>query len=125
MKRDSSSHTDNVISEKNITANLVLESTVERIFALAPESTDNNVKGYFADKSHGLFLIRGENVLILGEIDLDKEDDPPTGYQMAEYDFVEKLSKEQKAKEKAKEKRKLKALATLGFEGENMGEALL
>ena len=39
-------------------ANLVLEDTVERIYH------DNN----FAENFHGLFLIRGENVVLLGEI---------------------------------------------------------
>ncbi|THV04911.1 LSM-domain-containing protein [Dendrothele bispora CBS 962.96] len=48
-------------------ANLVLEATVERIY-------HGNA---FAENPHGLFLIRGENVVLLGEIDLDQEDDVP------------------------------------------------
>ncbi|KAJ7597080.1 Sm-like ribonucleoprotein [Mycena floridula] len=48
-------------------ANLVLEDTVERIYHA------NAV----AENWHGLFLIRGENVVLLGEIDLDREDDIP------------------------------------------------
>ncbi|KAH9944419.1 Sm-like ribonucleoprotein [Epithele typhae] len=48
-------------------ANLVLEDTVERIY-------HENV---FAEAWRGLFLIRGENVVLLGEIDLDQEDDIP------------------------------------------------
>lgn len=40
------------------TANLVLEDTVERIY-------HGNA---FAEHWHGLFLIRGENVVLLGEI---------------------------------------------------------
>jgi LSM domain len=39
-------------------ANLVLEDTVERIYA----------GNTFAEKWCGLFLIRGENVVLLGEI---------------------------------------------------------
>ena len=39
-------------------ANLVLEDTVERIY----------VGNTFAEKWCGLFLIRGENVVLLGEI---------------------------------------------------------
>ncbi|KAH6917344.1 hypothetical protein BKA70DRAFT_1418098 [Coprinopsis sp. MPI-PUGE-AT-0042] len=46
-------------------ANLVLEDTYERIY-------HQNV---FAEQHHGLFLIRGENVVLMGEIDLDKEDE--------------------------------------------------
>ncbi|KAF9270258.1 Sm-like ribonucleoprotein [Marasmius fiardii PR-910] len=48
-------------------ANLVLEDTVERIY-------HGNA---FAENWHGLFLIRGENVVLLGEIDLDQEDEVP------------------------------------------------
>lgn len=39
-------------------ANLVLQDTVERIF----------VQEYYADIPRGVFLVRGENVLLLGEI---------------------------------------------------------
>lgn len=68
--------------------------------------------------------MRGENVLLLGEIDLDKDDDAPPGYVAAELDVVKKLVDEKKATDKAKEKTRLKKLATLGFEGENLGEIL-
>jgi hypothetical protein len=40
------------------TANLVLEDTIERIYH----------ENAFAEHWHGLFLIRGENVVLLGEI---------------------------------------------------------
>ncbi|OTA96681.1 hypothetical protein M434DRAFT_93772 [Hypoxylon sp. CO27-5] len=106
-------------------ANLVLQSTVERIFATTSDPSEPQPKGLYADQSHGIFLVRGENVLLLGEIDLDKDDDPPPGFEKAEFSVVEKLVKERKAAEKAKEKTKLKKLATLGFEGENLGEILL
>lgn len=39
-------------------ANLVLEDTVERIYH----------KNAYAENWHGLFLIRGENVVLLGEV---------------------------------------------------------
>lgn len=39
-------------------ANLVLEETIERIYS----------KDHYADKYVGLYLIRGENVVLLGEI---------------------------------------------------------
>ncbi len=41
-----------------IVANLVLQDTIERIFA----------KDMYADIQRGIFLVRGENVLMLGEI---------------------------------------------------------
>lgn len=66
--------------------------------------------------------MRGENVLLLGEIDLDKEDDPPPGFQRAELEVVKKLAEDKKAADKAREKARLKKLAKQGFEGENLGE---
>jgi hypothetical protein len=39
-------------------ANLVLQDTIERIY----------VQSYYADNPHGVFIVRGENVLLLGEI---------------------------------------------------------
>lgn len=73
----------------------------------------------------GIFLVRGENVLLLGEIDLDKDDDAPAGYERAEVEVVKKLAKEVKEKDAKREKIRLKKLAELGFEGENAGEILL
>ena len=40
------------------TANLVLQDTIERIF----------INEVYADIIRGIFLVRGENVLLLGEI---------------------------------------------------------
>lgn len=108
-----------------ISANLVLQSTVERIFATVSDPKHPGLRGVYSDKAHGIFLVRGENVLLLGEIDLDKDDDPPLGYERAEFGLVEKLAQEQKAAEKTKEAKRLKKLTTHGFEGENMGEILL
>lgn len=105
-----------------ITANLVLQSTVERLFV--PPSPSTGERGLYADISRGLFLVRGENVLLLGEIDLDKDDDPPAGYDKAELQVVESLLKARKAEDKAKEKSRLKKLASLGFEGEHSGEII-
>jgi U6 snRNA-associated Sm-like protein LSm1 len=105
-------------------ANLVLQSTIERIF-VPPPPTEPSQPGLYADVPRGIFLVRGENVLLLGEIDLDKDDDPPPGYEKAEVEFVHRLNRERKAKEGGREKVRLGKLRTLGFEGENTGEALL
>lgn len=103
-------------------ANLVLQSTTERIFV---PPGPNNPRGLYADIPRGIFLVRGENVLLLGEIDLNKDDDPPAGYDQVSPDQVEALAKQRKSDDKTKEKSKIKKLSTLGFEGENMGEILL
>ena len=42
----------------NFVANLVLQDTIERIF----------VEDVYADIPRGIYLVRGENVLLLGEI---------------------------------------------------------
>ncbi|KAK1253903.1 hypothetical protein MKX07_001980 [Trichoderma sp. CBMAI-0711] len=103
--------------------NIVLQSTTERIFAPRPHNPRSEYPyGYFADIPHGIFLVRGENVLLLGEIDLDKDDDAPPGYQLAEVDVVKKLAEAKKAADKAKEKARLKKLVRIGFEGENLGD---
>lgn len=103
-------------------ANLVLQSTVERIF-VPPGPT--NPRGLYADIPVGVFLVRGENVVLLGEIDLDKDDEDPPGYDQADPELVKSLAKQRRADEQKKEKNKVKKLADLGFLGENMGELLL
>ncbi|EEH22898.2 hypothetical protein PABG_05109 [Paracoccidioides brasiliensis Pb03] len=95
-------------------ANLVLQGTVERIYA-----------GHlFADVQRGIYLVRGENVLLLGEIDLDKEDDIPSGYRQASYDEVFALKKREDEQRKKGDKRRSNKLQALGFEAEHSGEVL-
>lgn len=111
-------------------ANLVLQSTIERIFLPPAEPSSTNAlagppRGLYADIDRGTFLVRGENVVMLGEIDLDRDDDPPPGYDKAELGLVERAAKEKKEAEKSKNKSRVRKLATLGFEGENQGEILL
>jgi len=48
-------------------ANLVLEDTVERIYHGSA----------FGQTHHGVFIIRGENVVLVGQVDLDAEDELP------------------------------------------------
>ncbi|GCE97489.1 Sm-like protein [Zygosaccharomyces mellis] len=49
-------------------ANLILEHCVERIYFTE--------KNKYAEEYKGLFMVRGENVVMLGEVDIDKEDQP-------------------------------------------------
>ncbi|ODA77509.1 hypothetical protein RJ55_07138 [Drechmeria coniospora] len=105
-------------------ANLILQSTIERIFAPVSDSDGSEPpKGYYADIAHGIFLVRGENVLLLGEIDLDKDDDAPPGFELADLEEVKMLAEKKKAADKIKEKARLKKLAKIGFEGENLGDS--
>ncbi|OJD18338.1 hypothetical protein AJ78_01651 [Emergomyces pasteurianus Ep9510] len=95
-------------------ANLVLQGTVERLYA-------GNI---FADIQRGIYLVRGENVLLLGEVDLDKEDDIPAGYRQAPFEEVFALKKQEDNERKKGDKRRNIKLQTLGFEAEHSGEVL-
>ncbi|EJP65382.1 LSM domain-containing protein [Beauveria bassiana ARSEF 2860] len=122
-------------------ANIVLQSTTERIFALQPpsppptEAADSETtaaatatttpRGLYADIFHGIFLVRGENVLLLGEMDLDRDDIPPRGYEQGELALVRRLAEESKAREKSRDKARARKLARLGFEGDAAGEIVL
>jgi U6 snRNA-associated Sm-like protein LSm1 len=69
--------------------------------------------------------VRGENVLLLGEIDLDKDDDPPVGYREGEIQEVFQLNKEEEAMRKERDRVKGKMFGIeWGGEMENSGEVL-
>lgn len=118
-------------------ANIVLQSTTERIFATTtttpPTTTTSSdsptppaaPRGLYADVFHGVFLVRGENVLLLGEIDLDRDDLPPPGYEQGALDVVKRLADEVSGREKRRDKARGKKLAKLGFEGDGAGEIVL
>ncbi|OAQ96742.1 hypothetical protein LLEC1_07499 [Akanthomyces lecanii] len=118
-------------------ANIVLQSTTERIFAPqataktpsseseAPAAAAAAPRGLYADIFHGIFLVRGENVLLLGEIDLDKDDLPPAGFELGAADVVGRLADEARAAEKRRDKTRGRKLARLGFEGDGAGEIVL
>ncbi|KAH0544854.1 hypothetical protein FGG08_001083 [Glutinoglossum americanum] len=57
--------------------------------------------------------------------DLDKEDDIPAPFQKAPLDQVLALQKEEKEERKRNDKTRHRKLMKLGFEGDNLGEALL
>lgn len=83
------------------------------------------MQNLYADIERGLFLVRGENVLLLGEIDLDKDDYVPEPYEAATVEKVFALKKAEDQERKKSDKRKNKKLSGFGFEGENQGEAIL
>lgn len=114
-------------------ANLVLQDTTERIYA----------GKQYADISRGIFLVRGENVLLLGEVvralemrlvcqlrqlmkmqDLDREDEIPTTVTKAPFEEVFAMKKQEDARRKISEKKRFTELQALGFEPEHSGEIL-
>lgn len=61
-------------------SNLVLQETSERRILVVPKensesnaSDDNNTICYQTDIQLGLFIVRGDNVVLLGEVDDDEE----------------------------------------------------
>ncbi|XP_028852603.1 U6 snRNA-associated Sm-like protein LSm1 [Denticeps clupeoides] len=84
-------------------ANLVLHQTVERI----------HVGKKFGDIPRGIFIVRGENVVLLGEVDLDKEYD-----QILQRVSIEQILEEQRLEQQAKqesERLKLQAVKERGL----------
>ncbi|KZV77728.1 Sm-like ribonucleo protein [Peniophora sp. CONT] len=79
-------------------ANLVLEDTVERIYS----------GNTYAEQRCGLFLIRGENVVLLGEIDLDLEDDVPL--QQVDFAMLDEHHRGETAEKRVQEEAKAKVL---------------
>ena len=117
-----------------IQANLVLQETIERIF----------VEDVYADIVRGIYLVRGENVLLLGEIvrrpsnplhgsttvtdsctqDLDKDDYIPEPFRKVSAEEVHALKIKQTQDRKQPDKIRAKKLQELGFEAEHSGEIL-
>jgi U6 snRNA-associated Sm-like protein LSm1 len=107
-------------------ANLVLTSTTERYFVTSPApSAGSEPTKLFADIPRGTYLVRGENVLLLGEIDLDKDDDVPMGYQEGEIQEVFRLKKEEEGRRKERDRVNGRIFGDeWGGEMENSGEVL-
>ncbi|KAF9205026.1 SM-like, degradation of cytoplasmic mRNAs and positively regulates transcription initiation [Haplosporangium sp. Z 27] len=84
-------------------ANLVLQDTIERIY----------VGDTYGDIPRGIFIIRGENVVLLGEIDEDKEDELPL--REVPVEEVLQIQKEEMEAKLKREKTKHRMLSEQGF----------
>ncbi|KIR59488.1 U6 snRNA-associated Sm-like protein LSm1 [Cryptococcus bacillisporus CA1873] len=82
-------HVLGILMQHANTANFLLESCVERL----------HYKLEYADKDIGVLLVRGENVVALGEIDLIAEDMVPL-QQVNLQEIEEKISAENKQRER-------------------------
>ncbi|KIW86988.1 uncharacterized protein Z519_12453 [Cladophialophora bantiana CBS 173.52] len=116
-------------------ANLVLTDTKERYFVSIPLATSADsakpqsqsqqpppTRNLYCDIPRGTFLVRGENVLLLGEVDLDKDDDPPPGYEEGDVEEVFRIQKE--AERERRKKDRLKGKKTAWRDPEGSGEVL-
>ncbi|XP_064631295.1 U6 snRNA-associated Sm-like protein LSm1 [Lineus longissimus] len=77
-------------------ANLVLQGTIERI----------HVGKKYGDIPRGIFVVRGENVVLLGEIDLDKEKEKTQLDEVPIDEILELQRQELHTKQEAEERKK-------------------
>ncbi|RKP09027.1 hypothetical protein THASP1DRAFT_29178 [Thamnocephalis sphaerospora] len=84
-------------------ANLVLQDTVERIYA-------GNI---YAQEPRGIYVIRGENVVLLGEVCLEIEDETPL--RLTSMEEVLQAQKREREARLQRDKRRDRALHALGF----------
>lgn len=84
-------------------ANLVLHRTIERI----------HVGTKYGDIPRGIFVVRGENVVLLGEIDLENEDKLP--HEQVSIDEILEMQREEQLAKQAAEEKKKKALVERGL----------
>ncbi|XP_078079451.1 U6 snRNA-associated Sm-like protein LSm1 isoform X5 [Mustelus asterias] len=84
-------------------ANLVLHRTVERI----------HVGRKYGDIPRGIFVVRGENVVLLGEIDLERETDTPL--QKVSIEEILEAQRVQQHEKQEAEKAKSEALKERGL----------
>lgn len=104
-------------------ANLVLTETRERYFVDVPDTQP--VKKLFCDIPRGTYLVRGENVLLLGEIDLDRDDEDPPGYTEGNIEEVFAIQRTVEAQRKSHDKIKSRQVGEFwGGELEGSGEVL-
>jgi U6 snRNA-associated Sm-like protein LSm1 len=79
----------------------------------------------FCDIPRGTYLVRGENVLLIGEVDLDADDDPPPGYEEGKVEEVFAIQKGLESERRRGEKRRARRVGELwGGEVEGVGEVL-
>lgn len=94
-------------------ANLVLQDAIERIF----------LGHRFGDVPKGTYIVRGENVVLMGEIDLDKEDQDSQSVassipESAVPQLLEALADENDFKAKFEKRRAAVLRRERGFSGE-------
>lgn len=98
-------------------ANLVLQDSIERIY-LNNESdgeAQKNEPKRFAEVPRGVFMIRGENVVMLGELDIDQEDDHLENLEEISYEQADKELKSIQKALASEEKLKSKKLLSKGL----------
>lgn len=93
-------------------ANLVLQDTVERVY----------VGNRYGDIERGIYIVRGENFVLLGELDPDKEED--AGLIEVSVDEILQAQQEEMVKRQEQEKLKKKVMLERGFQPETLFDEL-
>ncbi|XP_052249866.1 U6 snRNA-associated Sm-like protein LSm1 isoform X2 [Dreissena polymorpha] len=89
---------------EEIDTNLVLHRTIERI----------HVGKKYGDIPRGIFIVRGENVVLLGEVDIENEGKLPL--EEVPIDDILEMQREEQIVRQAEEERKKKALIDRGMQ---------
>lgn len=92
-------------------ANLVLQDTFERIYL----GEEGEAPTRFSEAYRGVFMVRGENVVMLGELDIDTEDDHLEKLEQVPFEVAERELREQQAQKIREQKVKTKQLLQQGF----------
>lgn len=93
-------------------ANLVLQDTLERIYL--PKENEQAPER-FGEVPRGVFMVRGENVVMLGELDIDREDDHLMQMQQIPFEAAEAEMKARNTARIKEESRKAKNYLNRGL----------
>ncbi|KAG7195548.1 SM-like, degradation of cytoplasmic mRNAs and positively regulates transcription initiation [Scheffersomyces spartinae] len=91
-------------------ANLVLQDTIERIYLKDEGSTKK-----FGETYRGVFLIRGENVVMIGELDIDTEDEHLQDMQQISFEDASNQIQQQRKQRIKDETAKSKQMLAKGL----------
>lgn len=94
--------------------------TVERYYVSTPD--DSTTKKQWGEVPRGLYIIRGENVAYLGEIDLDIEDEVMEGWEKVEAEEIHRLDRRVREGQKEEFEGRQRRLKGKGLSGEEVGE---
>lgn len=102
-----------------------MTETKERYYVTTSSSSDSDPKNLYCDIPRGTYLVRGENVLLIGEVDLDKDDDAPPGYEEGDVQAIFAIQREIEVERRKSDKVKGRKVGELwGGEMEGSGEVL-
>lgn len=74
----------------------------------------------FAEDYVGVLLVRGENILIIGDIDIDKEDEPISKLERVQFPEAKKEQKQTHGKSVVENRKKTKKLHKFGLVNEHV-----